>query len=315
MNISSNTLTIRQARLEDCAAIAHLQVDSYRSAYADILPQEYLDHFSYKEEEQDWSNWFATQHEDEFILVAVDDSDHPIGYALGRCQRTGMEGLDCELVALHLRQDLKGSGVGSSLMKTAAIEFQLRGLHHLVVWVLSRNPSRGFYEHLDGQLLTKHTIQLGDDIFAEEVAYGWQIDPQGKLVHLRGVWLVKIRLRAQVLSQDMLALFFAYKDPRTPWYAKAWAALVVAYAASPVDLIPDFIPILGYLDDLVLIPLGVTVAVKLIPPQVMVDARKAAAEKMNSKSKGGWVFAVLIVLLWLGIFFLIGRLLWNIWKK
>lgn len=107
------------------------------------------------------------------------------------------------------------------------------------------------------------------------------------------------KTRAKALKTEIHALMIAYRDPRTPWIAKAWTVLVVAYALSPIDLIPDFIPILGYLDDLILLPLGIALAVRLIPPEVMDTARKTATQ-----AKGGalvWLGAGLICLVWLSL--------------
>ncbi len=104
---------------------------------------------------------------------------------------------------------------------------------------------------------------------------------------------------ARALKKEIRALVIAYRDPRTPWYAKAWALLVAAYALSPIDLIPDFIPVLGYLDDLLLLPLGIALAVKLIPSEVMADARLMASKADGEKiGKAG---AVVIALVWLAL--------------
>ena len=84
------------------------------------------------------------------------------------------------------------------------------------------------------------------------------------------------KTRAHQLKTDVYALYLAYKDPRTPWYARIFAAVVVGYAFSPIDLIPDFIPVLGYLDDLIITPLGIYLALKMIPKEVMADARQRA---------------------------------------
>ena len=98
------------------------------------------------------------------------------------------------------------------------------------------------------------------------------------------------------LKQETAALFLAYRDPRVPWYAKAWAALVIAYALSPIDLIPDPMPVLGHLDDLVIIPVGVLIALRLIPPAVMAEAReKAAAGVALPVSRAG---GLIVVVLW-----------------
>lgn len=104
---------------------------------------------------------------------------------------------------------------------------------------------------------------------------------------------------ARILNTEIYALTIAYRDPRTPWYAKAWALAVAAYALSPIDLIPDFIPVLGYLDDLLLLPLGIALAVKLIPAGVMADARLAAT-KADGRTLGK-AGAVVIALVWLAL--------------
>ena len=103
--------------------------------------------------------------------------------------------------------------------------------------------------------------------------------------------------RAKELKTDIHALLIAYRDPRTPWLARAWVLLVAAYALSPIDLIPDFIPVLGYLDDLILLPLGIALAIKLIPAEVLDEARKTAAQAAGSQI--GWLGAGIIVLAWL----------------
>ncbi len=92
----------------------------------------------------------------------------------------------------------------------------------------------------------------------------------------------------------MIALWLAARDPRVPWDAKAVAAAVAAYALSPIDLIPDFVPVLGYLDDLLVVPFGIFVAVKLIPEPIMLDLRKRAAEQRKPVSTAGMVAVVLI---------------------
>ena len=108
-----------------------------------------------------------------------------------------------------------------------------------------------------------------------------------------------LKRRARQLKADTYALYLACRDPRVPWYAKAFAALVVGYAFSPIDLIPDFIPVLGYLDDLVLVPLGLTLAVKMIPKMVWDECREDAAGVLNTDRPGGWVAAAVVVAVWL----------------
>lgn len=103
--------------------------------------------------------------------------------------------------------------------------------------------------------------------------------------------------RARRLKREVYALYLTYKDPRTPWLARLVTACVVGYALSPIDLIPDFIPVLGYLDDLVLVPLGIMLALKLIPAEVMAECRAEAAAAAQRPTN--WLAAGVIVALWL----------------
>jgi uncharacterized membrane protein YkvA (DUF1232 family) len=105
--------------------------------------------------------------------------------------------------------------------------------------------------------------------------------------------------RARQLKIEVYAFWLAYQDPRVPWYARLFAAGVVGYAFSPIDLIPDFIPALGYVDDLILIPLGVTLAVKMIPPPVLAECRAKARDAMSHGKPVNRTAAALIVAIWL----------------
>jgi uncharacterized membrane protein YkvA (DUF1232 family) len=115
-----------------------------------------------------------------------------------------------------------------------------------------------------------------------------------------------LRERARALKQETYALYLAVRDPRTPWYAKAVAAAVVAYALSPFDLIPDFIPVIGYLDDLIIVPLGIALALKLVPEPVMAECReraRARAGRPTSRVGAAFMIAVwLAAALWCALF-------------
>jgi uncharacterized membrane protein YkvA (DUF1232 family) len=105
----------------------------------------------------------------------------------------------------------------------------------------------------------------------------------------------KAKAWAKSLKRDVTALWLAARDPRVPWYAKAVAAAVAAYALSPVDLIPDFIPVLGYLDDLIIVPLGIMLAITLIPQPVMAELRQQAAERAGRPvSRAGLIFILAV---------------------
>ena len=108
----------------------------------------------------------------------------------------------------------------------------------------------------------------------------------------------KLKSRARALKDEAIAIYLAAKDPRTPWYAKALIFFVVAHTFSPIDLIPDFIPILGYLDDLIIIPGGLWLAVKLIPAEVLEEARRKAKQVKGPEKSVGYVGIVVILLIW-----------------
>jgi len=105
--------------------------------------------------------------------------------------------------------------------------------------------------------------------------------------------------QAKRLKLEIYAIYLAYQDPRVPWYARLFAAGVVGYAFSPIDLIPDPIPVLGYLDDLVLIPLGIVLALKMIPPEVMAECREKAQLVMSQGKPNNWVAAGIIIAVWI----------------
>jgi uncharacterized membrane protein YkvA (DUF1232 family) len=107
-------------------------------------------------------------------------------------------------------------------------------------------------------------------------------------------------------------LAFACRDPRTPWYAKAFLALVVGYALSPIDLIPDFIPVLGFLDDLVLVPAGVWLATKMVPAHVLAESRARAEATPSGMDRTHWRAAVVIVLVWVAASTLAGLWVWSL---
>ena len=110
--------------------------------------------------------------------------------------------------------------------------------------------------------------------------------------------LARLKVRARELKQEVYAIYLAARDPRTPWYVRALVFFVVAHTFSPIDLIPDFIPVLGYLDDLIITPGGQWLAVRLIPPEVLEEARAAAATHSIDRSAGK-IGAALIVLAWI----------------
>jgi uncharacterized membrane protein YkvA (DUF1232 family) len=112
--------------------------------------------------------------------------------------------------------------------------------------------------------------------------------------------------KARALNNEIYALYLAYRDPRVPWYAKLLILGVAGYAFSPIDLIPDFIPILGYLDDLLLLPLGIALAIKLVPPAVLSECREKARLELEAGKPRNWIAATFILMIWALILIWIG---------
>jgi len=113
------------------------------------------------------------------------------------------------------------------------------------------------------------------------------------------------RQRVKQLKTETYALYLAYRDPRTPWYARLLVMAIVAYALSPIDLIPDFIPVLGYLDDLLFLPAAITLALKLIPAAVLAEHRAQARLVMAQAKPTHWLGGLIVIVIWLLIAILI----------
>ncbi len=159
---------IREAAIEDSAGIARVQVDSYRTAYAGIFSQAYLNQFSYEEQERDWRDWITARPED-LLYVAELETGEIAGYALARPGPSGVRPYDSELVALHVRGARQRQGLGRGLVAAVAERLAQQGSRSMMLWVLEANESRGFYERLGGQLLDEVQVSSGQP----EVAYGW----------------------------------------------------------------------------------------------------------------------------------------------
>jgi uncharacterized membrane protein YkvA (DUF1232 family) len=114
-----------------------------------------------------------------------------------------------------------------------------------------------------------------------------------------------LKIKAKQLKKELKVLYIAYKKPEVPWYAKALSAIVIGYALSPIDLIPDFIPVLGYLDDLLLIPLGIFLVIKLIPKEILEECRAEAENAFREGKPKNWIAAGVIAGLWIFVIILL----------
>ena len=120
--------------------------------------------------------------------------------------------------------------------------------------------------------------------------------------------LERVKQNARTIRRDTYALYLACRDPRVPWYAKALAGAVLAYALSPIDLIPDFIPVIGYLDDLLIVPAGLALVRRMIPAAVLAEHRATAAERIEARAPGSKVGAAIVMSVWLATLVLVAIL-------
>lgn len=122
--------------------------------------------------------------------------------------------------------------------------------------------------------------------------------------------ILTFQQKAKELKSDIPAVFLALKDKQTPWYAKLLAGITVAYALSPIDFVPDFVPVLGYLDDLIILPVLVAWTVKCIPHEVWVNSRTASKDLWKNGKPKKWYYAIPILLIWLLVIWLIVKAIW-----
>jgi uncharacterized membrane protein YkvA (DUF1232 family) len=117
------------------------------------------------------------------------------------------------------------------------------------------------------------------------------------------------KAKSKQLKTEILALYLASKHPGTPWHAKVLAAVIIGYALSPIDLIPDFIPVVGYLDDFIIVPAGISLLIKIIPRDVLEECRAKVQSDLLSRKSKSWVAAIVIVLIWIFAIYLAFSLL------
>ncbi len=165
-------MIIRPAELGDAAEIAHIQINSYLSAYAGLLPQAYLDRFDPVEQQSDWE---ASLLASGAVLLVADPVEGGLaGYALGRLTEPPEDPPCGELVALHLRSEQQRRGIGRQLIRAMAQELAARRAKRLIVWVLLGNPASAFYRRLGGEQAGERSVQLDDEVRVREAAYVWR---------------------------------------------------------------------------------------------------------------------------------------------
>lgn len=125
--------------------------------------------------------------------------------------------------------------------------------------------------------------------------------------------IAKLKQRARQLKSEVQALMIVYSDYKTPLIAKILIGITVGYLLSPIDLIPDFIPVLGLLDDLIIVPLLISVSIKLIPAEILTEARQKVKDNPKTLKKSNWVFAILIMAVWLLLIYFVYRRFSYLW--
>lgn len=167
------TATIRRAALEDAAGIAKVHVDTWRTAYTGLVPDEVLANMTYEQREDMWRNILTNWSHANFVYVAA-AADQIVGFVSGGKLREDKPGYTGELYAIYLLQNTQGQGLGRRLVEALASALIEQGHTTMLLWVFRDNPpARGFYEALGGQVVSDKTFELGGKEFVE-VSYGWQ---------------------------------------------------------------------------------------------------------------------------------------------
>jgi L-amino acid N-acyltransferase YncA len=170
--MASNVL-IRPVEIEDAQAIAKIHVDAWLDTYQSIISNRVLDELSYETRETFWQEQIAGLVAPSFILVAEAKGSGIVGFISGGLNRDESAEFDAEVYAIYLNETYQGCGIGRKLFGSAAAFLEVSGLQSLIVWVLAENPSRFFYERLQGVDVAARKIEMGDQQHVE-VAYGWK---------------------------------------------------------------------------------------------------------------------------------------------
>ena len=167
-------MKIRQALPADAPSIARVHVESWRTTYRGIVPDEYLAGLTYEGREAVWANVLGIPGHSTFVYVAEDEAGSVVGFAAGGPTRPINPTYRGELYAIYLLEEHQGKGAGRLLAQTVIRELARRGMHSMIVWVLADNaPARRFYEALGGKQIGSKPVEMGG-VTLEEVAYGWE---------------------------------------------------------------------------------------------------------------------------------------------
>jgi ribosomal protein S18 acetylase RimI-like enzyme len=165
-------IIVRPASLNDCPAIARVQVDSYLDAYAGMFPPSYFAHFTYEEQTDDWKTFLEAKDSGQILLVADGATGQVCGYCLAKLKKDIYPGYNAELVAMHVLPRLRRKGIGRHLLQNMKVELHAQGTESVMLWTLQGNPIRSWYEKIGGVLIGEKQYDV-DNWKIIEVAYGW----------------------------------------------------------------------------------------------------------------------------------------------
>jgi ribosomal protein S18 acetylase RimI-like enzyme len=165
-------ITIRPARVEDAPSIARVHIDSWRTTYNGIVPDEVLAGLSYEKRERDWRMRLSDPERKNFDFVAEDGQGQIVGFVTGGPLRGDNSTYQSELYAIYLLKEFQGQGLGRRLMLKLVERLAQEAMTSMLLWVLAENPARRFYEAMGGQPVKTQPIEIGG-VMLEEVAYGW----------------------------------------------------------------------------------------------------------------------------------------------
>jgi ribosomal protein S18 acetylase RimI-like enzyme len=183
-------MQIREATMADVAAIARVHVDSWRTTYKGLLPDDYLANLTYAQRESLWHEVLSKPVDHNLVYVAEDNAGNIVGFASGGPERSGDPVYTGEVYAIYLLESWQGQGIGRQLTITLVRQLIQRGFTSLLIWVLVNNPSRRFYEALGGQQV-RERLQMTGGVQLMDVAYGWLdartlVNAQVRQAHLPG---------------------------------------------------------------------------------------------------------------------------------
>lgn len=165
-------MIVREANFSDASAIAKVHVDSWRTTYRGLVPDDFLANLSYEQRQSMWERHLNNTDSETFVYVAEDESGQVVGFVSGGPERTGHQVHRGELYAIYILEACQRRGIGRGLFEAVVERLERGGLSSMLVWVLADNPSRRFYESLGGELAGKQQITIGGATL-DEVAYGW----------------------------------------------------------------------------------------------------------------------------------------------